>query len=43
MAAVTHAIHQLKMPPDEAFRSLGWLLDELEAGPADSPTLTLVP
>jgi hypothetical protein len=43
MAAVSHAIHQLKMPPDEAFRSLGWLLVELESGSADPPTLALVP
>jgi hypothetical protein len=41
MGAVSHAIHQLKMAPEEAFRSLAWLLTELE-GP-DAPTLTLVP
>lgn len=43
MAAVTHAIHQLKMPVDEAFRSLGWLLTELASGTPDPPTLKLVP
>lgn len=43
MAAVSHAVHQLKMPADEVFRSLRWLLDELEQGAADPPTLTLVP
>lgn len=44
MAAVTHAIHQLEMPRDEAFRSLGWLLDQLESSTdPPAPTLTIVP
>lgn len=44
LGAVTHAIHQLKMPRDEAFRSLSWLLDQLESdAEPPTPTLTLVP
>ena len=42
MGAVAHAIHQLGMPSDEAYRSLVWLLGELKSAGA-SPTLTLVP
>jgi hypothetical protein len=43
MGAVTHAIHQLHMPPDEAYRSLSWLLGELKGTGSAPPTLTLVP
>ncbi|HSX23246.1 MAG TPA: hypothetical protein VLE97_10785 [Gaiellaceae bacterium] len=42
LGAVTHAIHTLKMPREEAFRSLTWLLGELKSASSE-PTLTLVP
>lgn len=43
MGALSHAIHQLGMPCDEAHRSLAWLLGELKSAGSDPPTLTLVP
>jgi len=45
MGALAHAIHQLDMPRDEAYRSLSWLLDELKLKSAGSnpPPLILVP
>jgi hypothetical protein len=44
LAAVAHALQQLGMPREEVYRSLMWLLIELERKGSDKvPTLTLVP
>jgi hypothetical protein len=43
MGALSHAIHRLGMPCDEAYRSLAWLLGELKSADVDQPSLTLVP
>jgi hypothetical protein len=44
LAAVAHAFQQLGMPREEVYRSLTWLLTELEGRGSDkAPTLTLVP
>ena len=43
LGAVRHAIHRLGMPREETYRTLAWLLGELESRISDPPTLTLVP
>jgi len=44
LAAVAHARQQFKMPREEVYRTLAWLLTELEGKGSDKvPPLTLVP
>jgi hypothetical protein len=43
LGAVRHAIHRLGMPREEAYRTLAWLIGELESRIEAPPTLTLVP
>ena len=43
LGAVSHAMHQLDMSRDDAYRTLAWLLDELDRRKSSPPALTLVP